>query len=92
MEKEKNDSTLKKQIELNRLIYQSWHRGCKETDILLGDFAKSEITKLSPEELHIYSELIEENDWDIYEWILNETSEIPAKYNEIIVKIRHFNT
>lgn len=81
-----------KNILLNKLIYQSWHRGCKETDILLGDFAKSEIASLSSEELETYAQLIEENDWDIYEWILNETANIPQKYLNIIAKIRTFHS
>ena len=73
------------------LIYKSWHRGSKETDILLGDFAKAEIYNLNDQELKIYTELIEENDWDIYEWILNEKVEIPLKYTQIILKIRAFS-
>jgi antitoxin CptB len=76
---------------INMLIYKSWHRGSKETDILLGDFAKAKIYNLNDQELKIYTELIEENDWDIYEWILNEKVEIPLKYTQIILKIRAFS-
>jgi antitoxin CptB len=82
---------MKNQELINMLIYRSWHRGSKETDILLGDFAKSEIHSLSPDEIAIYTKLIEENDWDIYEWILNETAQIPSQYLGIIEKIRSFN-
>jgi antitoxin CptB len=82
---------MKNQELINMLIYRSWHRGSKETDILLGDFAKSEIHTLNEEELAIYTKLIEENDWDIYEWILNEEITIPQKYASIIAKIRTFN-
>ena len=80
-----------KNNELNRLIYNSWHRGCKETDILLGDFAKAQIHLLENKELLIYSELLEENDWDIYEWLLNEKATFPLKYKLILEKIRIFN-
>ena len=73
------------------LIYRSWHRGSKETDILLGDFAKSQIHTLNEEELAVYTKLIEENDWDIYEWILNEEITVPQEYASIITKIRTFN-
>ena len=73
------------------LIYRSWHRGSKETDILLGDFAKSQIHTLNEEELAVYTTLIEENDWDIYEWILNEEITVPQEYASIITKIRTFN-
>ena len=83
--------TLKTEELINKLIYRSWHRGSKETDILLGDFAKNKINELSPEELEVYSKLIEENDWDIYEWILNERTSIPEEYLQMIIKIRNFN-
>ncbi len=76
---------------LNMLIYRSWHRGSKETDILLGDFAKSEIHTLKEDELNVYAKLIEESDWDIYEWILNEEAPYPQIYKDIIKKIRDFN-
>ena len=76
---------------INMLIYKSWHRGSKETDILLGDFAKAQINTLTEQELEVYAKLIEENDWDIYEWILNETVSIPNIYEAIILKIRNFN-
>ena len=76
---------------LNMLIYKSWHRGSKETDILLGNFARMEIHSLNDSELSIYGELIEEDDWDIYEWILSESANLPPKYSEIIKKIRDFN-
>lgn len=79
------------QKEINMLIYKSWHRGCKETDILLGDFAKACILTLNSEEIAVYKELLEENDWDIYEWILSENTTVPAKYKNIIQKIIQFN-
>jgi antitoxin CptB len=82
---------MKNQELINMLIYRSWHRGSKETDILLGDFAKSQIHTLNEEELAVYTTLIEENDWDIYEWILNEEITVPQEYASIITKIRTFN-
>lgn len=77
---------------VNMLIYRSWHRGCKETDILLGEFAKSAISGLLEAELLVYRDLVEENDWDIYEWILNTEAIFDAKYEPLIKKIRNFNS
>lgn len=76
---------------INMLIYRSWHRGCKEIDILLGNFAKGMINTLTNEEILIYKDLIEEEDLNIYEWILNEDSAFDIKYKDIIFKIRQFN-
>lgn len=74
-----------------QLIYRSWHRGCKETDMLLGDFAKSELEKFSEEELNLYQEFIAEDDWDIYAWLVGKL-EIPEQYQDwLIERIRNFS-
>ena len=39
------------ETEKKELIYKSTHRGCKETDILLGNFATSCIDSLTDSEL-----------------------------------------
>lgn len=73
------------ELKIKKLIYRSKHRGCKETDILLGRFAESELLKLSLHELELYAEFIEENDWDIYRWI-NGAYEMPDKYADNVGK------
>lgn len=72
-------------IRVKRLLYQSMHRGCKETDAMLGRFAKSEIDKFSKEELDQYEEFISEDDWDIYAWLIG-TYPMPEKFNNNVVK------
>jgi antitoxin CptB len=80
-----------KDEKVKRLIYQSWHRGCKETDLILGKFAKQNLANLSDEELSLYEEFIEENDWDIYAWITKK-SPLPEKYHHpLIDRIMSFN-
>ena len=48
-----------KEILIKRLQYQSWHRGCKETDIILGDFAKSELNQLNIVALLDFDQLLQ---------------------------------
>ncbi len=74
-----------------RLLYRSAHRGCKETDILLGNFAISELDSMSDLELKTYEKLLEVNDVDIYNW-LTEKAQIPAEYDtSVFNKIKVFN-
>lgn len=54
---------------IKRLLYQSDHRGCKETDFLLGNFAKKYLLNFSDNEIDLYEKFIMENDWDIYAWL-----------------------
>lgn len=77
----------KNDIRIKRLIYQSWHRGCKETDLALGDFAKDHLNGLSAPSLDTYEQLLEENDWDIWNWLTEKDTPKP-EYSELIAMIR----
>ena len=76
---------------LRELVHKSWHRGCKETDILLGYFARNNLHKMTNEFLAVYSQFIYEPDWDIYAWLTNEQN-FPEKYSEIVSTIQKFHT
>lgn len=60
---------------VKRLIYQSWYRGCKETDILLGNFAKAHLAELDDAGLDSFEALLGEQDADVYGWL---TGTIPV--------------
>lgn len=76
---------MKKNERVKKLIYRSWHRGCKETDLLLGEYAKEHLDKFSDQELDIYEELISLNDVDLYNWISGVTN-VPANYDSDIFR------
>ena len=65
-------------IAVKRLRYRSWHRGCKETDLILGRFADSALANLDPALLETYEKLLNENDADIWDWISGK--EAPKEY------------
>jgi antitoxin CptB len=68
---------------LKRLLYRSWHRGCKETDIVLGNFAERHLRALNPQMLDLYEALLDENDIDIWNWLTGQ--DIPkAHYIELL--------
>ena len=78
-------------LRVKRLIYQSMHRGCKETDTLLGKFAQKQLNNLSSKELSLYESFISENDWDIYAWLVG-TLPIPEKHrNGVVQSILEFD-
>lgn len=77
---------IKKEDLLRELIHKSWHRGCKETDILLGYFSREILHNMNDEFLTLYKEFISEADWDIYAWLTNE-SNTPEKYKEMVSEI-----
>ncbi len=70
-----------------RLLYQSLHRGCKETDMILGNFATKYLEKLSDAEIDLYENFINEKDWDIYAWVVGSLELPPEHRNKIVEMI-----
>ncbi|MBQ4875458.1 MAG: succinate dehydrogenase assembly factor 2 [Rickettsiaceae bacterium H1] len=70
------------------LLYRSWHRGCKETDLLLGDFAKKKINSFTMEELAEYENIVNMDDSHLYKLL---TSKIKSNNSKIINEIIKFN-
>ncbi len=73
------------------LLYKSTHRGCKETDILLGKYAEARLTTMDHATLNAYQELIEQPDNDIYDWITDKAA-LPTNLNaKLIYDIKQFH-
>jgi antitoxin CptB len=74
-----------------RILFRSWHRGMRETDLLLGRFADAEIGGLCESELDDYERLLEAQDRDIFNWLTGE-AETPSAYDtQVLQKIRAFH-
>jgi len=81
---------MQKDLLLKQLKYRSNHRGCKETDVLLGKFFNENFSAFSDEELEIYRHFIEEDDMLIYDWILDKVA-VEDKYLPLVLGIRKFH-
>jgi antitoxin CptB len=75
-------------IYLKKLLFKASHRGTKEMDIILGNYAANRLEKMSVNELNLFEELLELPDPDIYKWITNKSKyEIPKKFKDLITDI-----
>ncbi|MGB7126846.1 MAG: succinate dehydrogenase assembly factor 2 [Methylovirgula sp.] len=63
-----------------KILFRSWHRGMRETDLLMGRFADAEIGHLSVAELAEFEDLLEVPDRDIFGW-LTGGEEVPSSYD-----------
>jgi diadenosine tetraphosphate (Ap4A) HIT family hydrolase len=74
-----------------KIIYRSLHRGCKETDFLLGNFFQQNyIDSLNIQEKAICIEFLNEDDMLIYDWIINKIL-TPNIYQFLVLKIQKFH-
>ena len=52
-----------------RALFRAWHRGTRETDLLLGRFADAYIDALSDADLASFENLMEVPDRDLFAWV-----------------------
>ena len=75
---------------VRRLIYQASYTGMKETDLLLGHFAKSYLADLSDNDLTDFENLLAAGDHWIYAWVTGNEA-VPDAYNTPVFKsIKNF--
>ena len=79
-----------KELLIKKLLYRSIHRGCKETDILLGNFAIASVESFNDSKLALYQNFISEDDMEIYDWILRAKT-TPEKYQSLVTEIQKFH-
>ncbi len=72
---------------IKRLLYQSWYRGCKETDKILGPFARAYLHRFSDAELDEFEALMAEEDRDLFAWITGKVP-VPERYQASVVMQR----
>jgi antitoxin CptB len=63
-----------------RLLYRCWHRGTRETDLIMGPFADAWIGELSDTELADFERLSDVPDPEIYAWVTGELA-VPAQHD-----------
>ena len=78
------------QIIKKQILYRSAHRGCKETDFLLGNFFEAKLNSFTASDLALSRNFLEEDDVKIYDWILDK-EQAPKAYLALIEEIRKFH-
>ena len=75
-----------------RLLYKANHRGMKETDKLIGNFALARMSTLSEQELSSFDRLLDEADNDLLNWIMGR-EKVPAWVDsQLVDQIILFNS
>ena len=74
-----------------KLLYRAWHRGMRETDLIMGRFADASIEQLPAAELAHFEQLMEVPDRELLAWITGE-ADVPPNYDTALFRrLRDFN-
>ena len=71
-----------------RARFRAWHRGMRETDLVLGGFADREIETLSDDELAQFEALLEVQDQMILDWLTGRETVAAAHDTPLFQRIR----
>ena len=79
------------EIRVRRLVYQASYTGMKETDLLLGQFAKNHLPNLTDEQLDMFEALLEAGDPSIFAWVRGD-EQVPAEFDSpVLDMIKNFH-
>jgi antitoxin CptB len=77
-------------IRRKRLLYQSGHRGTKESDLLLGAFAAAHLAEFTAAQLDRYEALLEESDAALFDWLTGRAVPPVEKMNDVLSLLLSF--
>jgi antitoxin CptB len=69
-----------------RLLFRSWHRGTRESDLILGHFAEAYLIGFDTDQLERYEALLACDDADLFEWVSGRAAP-PAAYNHDVMRL-----
>lgn len=68
-----------------RLRYRAWHRGTKESDIILGSFADARLAEMDAAGLDAFEVLLDVPDPVIYDWVIGRAP-VPEDMDSPLVR------
>jgi antitoxin CptB len=70
-------------IRRKRLLFRSWHRGTRESDLILGRFADANLAAFDAAQLALYEALLDCADADIFDWVAGRATPPPAHDHDV---------
>ena len=71
------------EIRRKRLLFRSWHRGTRESDLILGRFADTHLAGFDEGKLDRYEALLECPDADIFDWVAGRAGPPPEHDHDV---------
>ncbi|MEO4040527.1 succinate dehydrogenase assembly factor 2 [Hoeflea sp. CAU 1731] len=68
-----------------KILFRCWHRGIREMDIVMGQFADRNIDKLTDDELDTLERILEVDDRDLIRWVTGEV-DTPADFDTALFR------
>jgi antitoxin CptB len=80
------------EIRCKRLLFRSWHRGTRESDLILGRFADTHLAAFDEAQLDRYEALLDCSDADIFDWVTGRSAPRPEHDHDVTRLLLSFST
>jgi antitoxin CptB len=77
-------------VRSRRLLFQCWHRGTQESDLILGPFAEVSLKTLDGDQLGRFEALLDCTDPDLFDWIFGVSDPPPEHDHDVMELLRSF--
>ena len=78
--------TSSSEIRRKRLLFRSWHRGTRESDLILGRFADNHLAEFDEAQLDRFETLLDCTDADIFDWVSGRAA-LPPEHNHDVTRL-----
>ena len=78
-------------VRRRKVLFRSWHRGMRETDLIMGRFADAAVAELTEDEVGEFERLLEVPDRDMLAWVTGELDVPPDFDTALFRKLRDFH-
>lgn len=78
-------------VRRRKLLFRAWHRGLREVDLILGQFADAHIATLDEAALLEFESLMNVPDGELLAWLTGEAEVAPARDGPLFRRLRAFN-
>lgn len=82
---------LPRELWLKRLRYRSWHRGCKETDLVLGRYCDARLVGMDEAALALFEAMLDEDDADIWAWLTGKSACPNPAYASLLAELKNYS-
>jgi antitoxin CptB len=76
------------EVRVKRAKLRAWRRGFREVDLILGPFADERAASMNASELGRFERLLEQNDHDLYAWIVGAVPTPPEFDDTVMAALR----
>jgi antitoxin CptB len=77
-------------VRRKKLLFRAWHRGTREADLVLGNFADRHLAGFDAGQLDRFEALLERLDGELSDWVMGRAAPAGNERNDVVDMLLKF--